>query len=130
MENRIGHTKEVLYKTFLTLLIPVALGLSGCGSSGKNSPRGESALAAAAPVTEAQPTATMPQAWEFRCAVDITVVEGDMVDFSITQRAQEICPELNSSDVHNSWYFQFGPDRKMDTIQPDEVLRLKDYVDR
>jgi len=129
MENRIGHTKEVLYKTFLTLLIPVALGLSGCGSSGKNSPRGESALAAAAPVTEAQPTATMPQAWEFRCAVDITVVPNDTVYGSILERAQAICPELNRSDTKNSWKIQFG-DRKMDTVQPDEVLRLKDYVDR
>jgi len=101
--------------------------LSACGSSGDRE-GGQSAPAEQTPASA--PTATMPQAWEFRCAVDITVVEGDMVDFSITQRAQEICPELNSSDVHNSWYFQFGPDRKMDTIQPDEVLRLKDYVDR
>ena len=116
-------------RQFLQLSASVAVGtaLSACSASG-NKGDGQSAPAEQAPASA--PTATMPQAWEFRCAVDITVVEGDMVDFSITQRAQEICPELNSSDVHNSWYFQFGPDRKMDTIQPDEVLRLKDYVDR
>ena len=124
MENRIGHTKEVLYKTFLTLLIPFALGLSGCGTSGKNSSRGESAPAAA----PAQ-TATMPQAWEILHCEFLIVEQGDTV-WGLANKAREKYPELSNlspNDVAGSMDIENTHIPDWDEIVPGDVLRFCDY---
>lgn len=122
MERRISR------RDFLKIATGFTAGavLSACGGSSHGEAPASNSVA---PAVEAQPIPTQQpaQAWEKKCTVQITVEQGDTVDGSISQKAAQACPEINSNDIHNSWYFQHG-DRKMNTIQPGEVLQLSDYV--